>query len=258
MAKSRVQLRQDILQHLHEDADTVIAQIASGTGSVTVSHDTYVDTILDRAAAEICRTCYPIPGRGQKVSYSAGQHTIPLSSLTGRMDLSGAVDDGSTVWFPGEVYYNNALLRQVTLSELEIYTRPDGGVRKTASGVPYSWYQEGNSIGIFYSPSSSANLDVYGYMIPPSVTTPAGDEEEMPWLDETDDLPEMMTQFGARELCRVNLDDANLAARFTYCNERYNELRVQQWASLPASIRESVYRDSPVGTIAAKMAAPTG
>jgi hypothetical protein len=245
MAKARVDIERGVLTLLNEATNSSVGDLASGTSAVpTITTSDTIAKMIDETAADLCRTCYLLPGAGSTGGYRAGQRTMQLHDLTARMDRSSAAD-GSVLWSVEEVRYNGAVLARAGKAYLSLGF---GSLR--TQGSPAYFYEDGEQqLGLFPVPLQDLKpLDAYGYVLPPSITV-----ADLVWCP--DDLARLIELRTAGMIAVKNFDDPTIFGRGAAYLAEYDKERVVLYGRIPESLRRIYYPNPPAPTLGA-IAAP--
>jgi hypothetical protein len=155
MSKGFHDLRNETLRLLNESADSVIAELPSGTGSApTLTNDNGILQYLNEAAFDLCRTCVYLPA------------TLSVASHTGRTyDFSA-----SLLTSPITIHINGTTVPLTRCGENEL--RSYDLNYTITSGEPTYWYEAGyNNIGFYSVPSTAIAFIVRGAGLPTKLTS---------------------------------------------------------------------------------------
>jgi len=146
MAKAFADLRNETLRLLNESADSVMAELPSGTGSTaTLSNDLGILDFLNEGACDLCRTCVYLPFQLTVPSHTGRTYDFSASRLVSPITIT--INGGSTpITHCGE---NE--LRSYNLSYM------------TTTGEPSYWYEAGyNNIGFYTVPTTAISFIATG------------------------------------------------------------------------------------------------
>jgi hypothetical protein len=206
MSSSLLILRQKTLLRINEANNSAVGALLSGSdGTLIADTSAALTDYLNEAAADLCRTCYPLAVTGSVAGVAAG--VVPLSTLV--------VADGSTVWAVRNVRFaGNPLLRSSrSYAELQYPSL------LTAAAPPVLWFMSGSSqLGLAPAPAIAGVVTVAGFGIPPKLVA---DGDVAGWLEP--DLEKLLIFYAAAQICLKNMEDSSLAARAEVWMQQYEQ-----------------------------------
>lgn len=241
MSVALLDLQQSVLNVLNEAFNSTLGDLPTGMGgtptipTLTPQSSSAVSTmksLLNEAAAEVARTCYPIPDTGT-LSWSSGTRTNRVADFA-------ASTTGNVLWSVRGVKFGSQTsgLRYCERSALE---RSDQDWMVTASGEPVYWYRDGEvNIGLYPRPNSTSTVTIDGFAVPPPLSAAS---DTVAWL--ADDLTHLLVWYTAAKLAAKNFEDASLAPRGQIWQELYDKGRVELWQKIDPMIRKAHFPMSP-------------
>lgn len=217
-------LKDEVIRLLNEASNTSIGEVGDGTGTVVVDTDTTLETYLNEAVKETCRTCIYVPARG---SVTQTEHIINLSDLsclpTYVPTTGGTVNDATAIWFPMTVMAGSTPLIHCSEPTLRAYSP---AYEADASGTPKYWFRQGDyTIQVYPRPSASTVYTVWG------AGTVGGLSADTMTIIPDDLQLKMWASYAAYKIALKNTDDPSLAQRAFWANW-YNECRMRLWGQL--------------------------
>lgn len=217
-------LKDEVIRLLNEATNSSIGEVGDGTGNVIVDTDTTLETYLNEAVAETCRTCIYVPARG---SVTQTEHIINLSDLsclpTYVPTTGGTVNDATAIWFPMTVMAGSTPLVHCSEPTLRAYSP---AYEADASGTPKYWFRQGDyTIQVYPRPSASTVYTVWG------AGTVGGLSADTMTIIPDDLQLKMWASYAAYKIALKNTDDPSLAQRAFWANW-YNECRMRLWGQL--------------------------
>jgi len=242
MALQLLDLEKSLLNLLGESYDTTALDLRAGAAGgatiagITTSGSTAstAKALLNEAAAELARTCYPVPETGT-YTWLAGERTHLISDFT-------PTTTGNVLWTVRGVKYGSQTvgLRYCDRSALE---RSDPDWMVTANAAPTYWYRDGEmSIGLYAKPTtSSATVTIDGYAVPKPL---AAATDTLAWIP--DDLTHLLVWYAAAKVAQKNLEDESLAMRAPVWQGLYDQGRMDLWNKIDLRIRKAHFPTPPM------------
>ena len=216
MAKAFADLRNETLRLLNESADSVIAELPSGTGSTaTLSNDLGILQYLNEGAYDLCRTCVYLPFELTVASHTGRTYDYSATRLVAPLTIT--VNAGTTPI----IHCGENELRSYNLSYM------------TTTGTPTYWYEAGyNNIGFYAVPTTSISFIASGAGLPTEITTSSGSFSFM----SDDLLMQALPAYAARKIALKNYDDPSILGR-SFWGDWYDQVRMQLWTKLDPSYK---------------------
>ena len=222
-------LTSEVIRLLNEATDSSVGEVGNGSGTVSTTTSQTIETYLNEAIKETCRTCIYVPAKGTITQSNPiiNLSSISLDSTYVPTDAS-TVNDASSMWFPLTVQSGLTNLVHCSEPTLRAY---DPTFESTAAGTPKYWYRSGDyQIRIYPAPSASTVFTVYG-------CGTLGDIGATSVTVIPDDLQlKMWASYAAYKLALKNTDDPSVAQRAFWGNW-YNETRMRLWSQLDTFLR---------------------
>lgn len=204
-----------------------VAGNAAYTSGGTSSSTSTMKTLLNEAAADLARSCFPVPDMGT-LSWTSGVRTQSIASFA-------PATTGNVLWaVRGASFAGQPVgLKWCERSALE---RSDPNWMVTSTAAPNYWYNDGPfNIGIYPKPSTTGTVTVDGFAVPAPM---AASTDTLSWLP--DDLSHLLVWYVADMIARKNMEDQALSARSDDWREwrfLYDTARQDLWSKIPASMR---------------------
>lgn len=241
MSISLLVLEQNVLNVLNEAFNSTLGDLPTGAGgSATIptltpassSVASTMKSLLNEGAAELARTCIPVPDTAT-LSWMSGTRTNPL--------LSFAAAAGSAIWAVRGVKFGSETvgLRYCDRSALE---RSDPDWMVTSTAAPVYWYMDGaESIGLYPRPNSTATATIDGFAVPTLFTS---DSSTASWIH--DDLTHLLVWYAAARLALKNAEDGSLASRIAAWQGHYDRGRDDLWQQIDPRLRKAHFPNRPL------------
>jgi len=241
MPVTLLSLEESVLNVLNEAFNSTLGDLPSGVGgtstiptlTLTGMGPSTIKSLLNEGAAELARSCYPVPDMGT-LSWTSGTRTNLIADF--------ATSSGSVIWAVRGVTFqgDSTALRYCDRSALE---RSDPDWMVTSTAAPVYWYLDGPmSIGLYPRPLSTGTVTVDGFAVPAPMND-AGLSSVAPWI--ADDLTHLLVWYAAAKLAMKNLEDSSLAPRIEIWQGLYDKGRMDLWLKVDPRIRKAHFPVAP-------------
>lgn len=201
-SRTLLELEQDVLSRLSENADSVVASLPGGAdGTVTEDTSAAVRRYLNEGARKLARAAYPIQATGT-LSGASGKSYFSLNLFD--------CTDGSGLWAVRKLVIGSTTAKRASRSWMDINT----------ASTAVAWAPDG-SAGIVITPALSATttLTATGFAVPPAISE---DADTFAWLEP--DLDYLLVDYALGEICaKVAAQDEVLGALAPVWMARFNE-----------------------------------
>lgn len=216
---------------LQKDQSSPFAVLATGSGSNAYAYTTEqtITIFLNEGKDHFCRTAYLFPVSGTLAVTADGGPSYSLSSFTPDGSVKAINDVVLLTWTP--LAGAQAFLTYMSYEAMVDQFQEDMAV--PPAGVPSVWCSERGgfpSIRIPVITTTSGTLtivDGYGLPVDFDFTDP---DQLMDWIP--DDRYEALVTYACAKLCRMNISDKNMVARYDeFCRE-YDRIRLHTRADI--------------------------
>jgi len=236
MAVSQATLRSQVITLLNENTNTSIGNQETGTGGgATVATNTTIDQFLDEGASRICRSFYPLPGKGT-IDVN-GKRIVSLRSVSAWIE-PGSSSDGSTLHCCYDIVIGGVLLK----GDSFMASKLSATNYLTAIGTPAKWHEiSSESIGLVPTASTSTTATIYGFVVPPSITASPNTASWIP-----DDLASLLVIYAAARIVQKNADDSTLYARLKDHATHFDAMARLIYEKMEDDLKVSFYPTPPL------------
>lgn len=224
----------NVLSGANLPANTELGELPTGTGNTPDETTTQaVARYLNLGQEELCRNGLA-PLESGTIIWGIGVRTKRLTDFT-------PTSNGRILMMPTGAKWGSTSLTFVGAQAMRNYD-PDYQNQTAATGTPGYWYREGENIGLYRAPSSSATVTVDGYWF----AAPLTDVVDFTLGDEWADA---LVSYAIAELALKNADDPNMGSRYPEHRRRFDEACMRIYLNLSEEERAAYFQAAPVAVM---------